>query len=102
MGDYTKGEKAIRAIREFYQEYPECFTIQKDKDRMRIDYSNIQDKALASSLQKLANELPVTLEPSIIGSVLFVKYSAIRLWTGLDFRNRGKLLQRITGMFGRS
>lgn len=102
MGDYTKGEKAIRAIREFYQEYPECFTIQKDKDRMRIDYSNIQDKALASSLQKLANELPVTLEPSIIGSVLFVKYSAIRLWTGLDFRNRGKLIQRITGMFGRS
>lgn len=98
MGDYTKGEKAIRAIREFYQEYPECFTIQKDKDRMRIDYSNIQDRALASILNKLANELPVTLEPGIIGSVLFVKYSAICEWTGLDFRHRTSLVQRLTGL----
>ena len=47
----------------------------------------------------LQNELPVALEPRMIGNILQLRYSKTKEVTGIDFQKQKNFFSRISSIF---
>lgn len=99
MGEMTKSQKAIYILSALFDDYSDCFHVKKETDSLRVDFSTAESKQVNKFLDMLQNELPVSLEPHMIGNVLQLRYSKTKEVTGIDFQKQKDFFSRISSIF---
>lgn len=99
MGEMTKSQKAIYILGALFDDYSDCFHVKKETDSLRVDFSTAESKQVNKFLDMLQNELPVSLEPHMIGNVLQLRYSKTKEVTGIDFQKQKDFFSRISSIF---
>lgn len=99
MGEMTKSQKAIYILSALFDDYSDCFHVKKETDSLRVDFSTVESKQVNKFLDMLQNELPVSLEPHMIGNVLQLRYSKTKEVTGIDFQKQKDFFSRISSIF---
>ena len=99
MGEMTKSQKAIYILSALFDDYSDCFHVKKETDSLRVNFSTVESKQVNKFLDMLQNELPVSLEPHMIGNVLQLRYSKTKEVTGIDFQKQKAFFSRISSIF---
>lgn len=99
MGEMTKSQKAIYTLSALFDEYSDCFHVKKEMDLLRLDFSTVDFEDVNKFLKMLQNELPVSLEPRMIGNILQLNYSKTKEATGIDFQKQKDFFSRISSIF---